>query len=100
MKSLLVIIALFATSVCVHAQAIASTPAVKLSQQRAVDAYPDIGVAGSALNKAFIDVFNHWKVWKPQVLQQDNWPEIVAAEAVSVLLARRREEERKARLGQ
>ena len=99
MKLLLAIIALFATSAVVRAQAIASTPAVQLSQQRAVDKYPDIGVAGSALNKAFIDVFNHWKVWKPQVLQLDNWPEIVAAQAISVLNARRDEEERRARLG-
>jgi hypothetical protein len=100
MKLLIVFLALFAASVCAHAQAVASTPAVKLSQQRAVDKYPDIAIAGSALNKAFVDVFNHWKSWKPQVLQRDDWPEIVAEEAVSVLLARRREEERRTRLGQ
>jgi hypothetical protein len=38
------------------------------------------------------------EVWKPEVLQRDDWPEIVAAEAVSVWTARRREEVRQARL--
>jgi hypothetical protein len=79
--------------------AIASTPAVTLSQQRVVDKYPDIGVAGSALNLAFVDVFHHWQTWKPEVLQRDDWPELVAAEAVGVWEARRREEARDARLG-
>ncbi|HSI12778.1 MAG TPA: hypothetical protein VK961_12080 [Chthoniobacter sp.] len=79
--------------------AVASTPAVTLSQQHVVDRYPDIGVAGSGLNVAFVDVFNQWKTWKPEVLQRDDWPEIVAGEAVSVWASRRREEARQARLG-
>lgn len=78
--------------------AVASTPAVTLAQQRVVDKYPDIGVAGSALNLAFVDVFHHWQTWKPEVLQRDDWPELVAAEAVSVWEARRHEEAREARL--
>ncbi len=79
--------------------AVAGTPAVSLSQQRVVDRYPDIGVAGSALNVAFVDVFNQWKIWKPEVLQRDDWPEIVAGEAVNLWTTRRREEARLARLG-
>jgi hypothetical protein len=78
--------------------AVANTPAVALAQQRVVDQYPDIGVAGSALNVAFVDVFNQWKIWKPEVLQRDDWPAIVAAEALNVWSARRHEEARQARL--
>jgi hypothetical protein len=77
---------------------VANTPAVLLSQQQVVDKYPDIGVAGSPLNLAFVDVFHHWQTWKPEVLQRDDWPELVATEAVSVWEARRREEAREARL--
>ncbi|MEP6671488.1 MAG: hypothetical protein ABJF10_20165 [Chthoniobacter sp.] len=101
---LLVPLFLFATAFGASAQtttpevAVAETPAVTLSQQKTVDRYPDIGVAGSALNLAFVDVFTHWKTWKPEVLQRDDWPEIVAAEAVNVYTARRREEARQARL--
>lgn len=103
---LLVPLFLFATAFGATAQtttttpdvAVAETPAVTLSQQKAVDRYPDIGVAGSALNLAFVDVFTHWKTWKPEVLQRDDWPELVAAEAVNVYTARRREEARQARL--
>ncbi|MEA3211273.1 MAG: hypothetical protein QOE70_4330 [Chthoniobacter sp.] len=73
---------------------VASTPQSQLSQERAVAAYPDIGVKGSELNKAFVDVFNHWKTWKPEQLQRDNWPELVAREAVRVLMNRRAEEKR------
>jgi hypothetical protein len=100
MKVILVLFCLLGATFSACAQtAVASTPAVTLSQQRVVDRYPDIGVAGSALNVAFVDVFNQWKIWKPEVLQRDDWPEIVAGEAVSLWTARRREEARQARLG-
>jgi hypothetical protein len=100
MRAILVLLFLFAAASGAGAQttAVAATPAVALSQQKAVDQYPDLGVAGSPLNLAFVDVFNQWKVWKPEVLQRDDWPEIVAADAVSVWQARRREEARQARL--
>ena len=100
MKAVLVLLCLFGAAFGACGQtSVASTPAVTLSQQHVVDKYPDIGVAGSALNLAFVDVFNQWKTWKPEVLQRDDWPEIVAGEAVSVWAARRREEARQARLG-
>lgn len=100
MKAILVLFCLLGAAFSACGQtAVASTPAVTLAQQRAVAKYPDIGVAGSALNLAFVDVFNQWKTWKPEVLQRDDWPEIVAEEAVSVWSARRREEARQARLG-
>ncbi len=100
MKALLALFCLLGAVFSASGQtAVAGTPLVTLSQQRVVDRYPDIGVAGSALNLAFVDVFNQWKTWKPEVLQRDDWPEIVAQEAVSVWAARRREETRQARLG-
>ncbi|MDR3401365.1 MAG: hypothetical protein P4L99_02615 [Chthoniobacter sp.] len=55
-----------------------------------MERYPDIGAADPALNLAFVDVFNPWKAGKPEVLQRDDWPEIVAAEAVNVWTAPRR----------
>ncbi|MEA3210215.1 MAG: hypothetical protein QOE70_3272 [Chthoniobacter sp.] len=44
--------------------------------------------------RAFVDVFNHWKVWKSEQLQRDSWPEFVAREAVQLLINRRAEEKR------
>jgi hypothetical protein len=77
---------------------VADTPQARLSQQRAVARYPDIGVAGSDLNHAFLSVFKHWKTWKPEQLQRDQWPELVAREAVQVLINRRNEEERQRKI--
>lgn len=102
MKALLALFCLFGATFAACAQtevAVAATPAVTLSQQRVVAKYPDVGVAGSPMNLAFVDVFNQWKIWKPEVLQRDDWPEIVAEEAVTTWAARRREEARQARLG-
>lgn len=102
MKALLALLCLFGVTFTTCAQtevAVAATPAVTQSQQRVVVKYPDIGVAGAPMNLAFVDVFNQWKIWRPEVLQRDDWPEIVAEEAVTLWKARRREEARQARLG-
>ena len=100
MKALILVFCLLGVTSGAWAQtAVAATPAVTLSQHKVVDRYPDIGVPGSAMNLAFVDVFNQWKIWKPEVLQRDDWPELVAGEAVTVWAERRREEARQARLG-
>ena len=99
MKFLPLLVVLLGLGAAAHAGGIAATPAVSLSQERAVHRYPDLGVKGSALNLSFLDVYDQWKIWKPRVLQRDDWPELVAAEAYKVWQARRREEARRAHLG-
>lgn len=102
MKAILAFLCLFSAICGARAQtsvAVASTPAVTLAQQNVVAKYPDVGVAGSPMNLAFVDVFNQWKIWKPEVLQRDDWPELVAEEAATLWEARRHEEARLARLG-
>ena len=70
--------------------AIATTPAVTLSWQRAVEANPDLGIDGSDLNQAFAAVVSQLKAVQSPLLQRDDWPQLVAAEALRSLPARRR----------
>lgn len=86
MKVIAILFGLFAVALRAFGEvAIASTPAVTLSQQRAVQAYPDLATPGSKFNKAFLAIVNAWKVAKPEILQRDDWPERAAAAAASEL---------------
>ncbi len=57
-------------------------------QQKAVSLFPDLGVAGSKFNAAFLRHFNDLKQTSPQFLEEPSWP---------VLLARRCADEMKIR---
>ncbi len=72
--------------------AIAATPAVKLSKQKAVQAYPSLALEGSEFNQTFLTIIKLWKGWKPELLQRDNWPELAAEATAEELRSRRAKE--------
>jgi hypothetical protein len=67
-----------------------TTPAVTLSWQRAMIEDPDLGTVGSDLQRAFGSVVRELKAAESPLLQQDDWPQLAAAEAKRRLTPPRR----------
>ena len=97
MKTVPTLLVLLASASLSFAEpAIANTPAVMLSQQKAVEKYPSLSIAGSEMNAAFAATYQFWKQWKPTELQKDNWPELIAAQVAADLA--KKEMERRAEI--
>ncbi len=54
-------------------------------QQKAVEKYPDLGKAGSALHTKFIALYQDAKKNDPTLLQDPNWPAILAEKAAALV---------------
>ena len=66
--------------------------AVQKSQRSAVQAYPEIAVAGSPLNRLFIELYNDYRLNKPAYFKDDQWPLQLAEECVPELARREKEQ--------
>jgi hypothetical protein len=59
-----------------------------LAQKKAVELYPDLGVAGSELNKEFISRMKRYKVEKQDFFSEPDWPIRLAKECSDDLAAK------------
>jgi hypothetical protein len=63
----------------------AEAPAGKTAQERAIQRYPQLGVAKSPLNQEFLRRHNAYKASKPQFFSDPEWPTKLAAESEQAL---------------
>lgn len=61
-------------------RALPTGPAAEAARWRAVARFPRLGVAGSPLNKLFLERVRMYQVEKPELFDQTEWPTIIAAE--------------------
>lgn len=66
-------------------RALPTGPAAEAARWRAVARYPYLGVAGSPLNKAFIDRVRRYQVERPSFFDQAEWPTLIATECQAEL---------------
>ena len=60
----------------------------KAAQQKAIELYPDVGVAGSALNKEFVDRAKRYRTEKKEFFTEPDWPVRLAKECSETLAAK------------
>lgn len=57
-------------------------PAAEAAKQRAIARYPQLAVAGSALNRAFVERVQRYQRERPSVFDDPEWPTTIARECV------------------
>jgi hypothetical protein len=60
----------------------------KAAQQKAIQLFPDIGVAGSPLNKEFVDRAKRYQIEKKEFFAEQDWPVRLAKECSEALGAK------------
>jgi hypothetical protein len=59
------------------------------AQQRAIRLYPDLGVAGSALNQEFVARYRRYKTDRPAFFKDPEWPTALARECMAERILKR-----------
>jgi hypothetical protein len=72
------------------AESVAATPAPRPqaspeAQQAAIRRHPQVAVAGSRFNQAFLDLSYKYQREHPEILRDPNWPSLVADEVARTL---------------
>jgi hypothetical protein len=57
--------------------------AVDAAKWRAVARYPRLGIAGSPLNRAFVERVRRYQSEKPQIFDDPEWPTAIARECAA-----------------
>lgn len=58
------------------------------AQRKAIELYPDVGVAGSPLNKEFVERAKRYQTEKKEFFAQPDWPVRLAKECREALAAK------------
>lgn len=59
---------------------IADTPGVIASKKKLLEIYPEIGIAGSHMNTAYVATVKRARIERPEVFERATWPLIIAQE--------------------
>ena len=81
-------IAAIATLVEKKKRELAFAKAATAAQQKAIELYPDVGVAGSPLNKEFVERVKRYQTEKKEFFAEPDWPVRLAKECSEALAAK------------